>query len=163
MKVLRKKDVIKRKVVTHTRAERSVLEEINHPFIVNLRYAFQTDSKLYLVLDYVGGGELFTRLDEELELPEDVTKFYAASVVLALEHLHKKNIVYRDLKPENILFHKDGYICLTDFGFAKREVSSYDLHVEVDYLTCSTASTHRIFIFNYCVCYPALMPSGGRR
>eukprot|EP00457_Paulinella_chromatophora_P000718 gb/GEZN01000718.1/.p1 GENE.gb/GEZN01000718.1/~~gb/GEZN01000718.1/.p1 ORF type:complete len:693 (-),score=118.05 gb/GEZN01000718.1/:372-2450(-) len=124
MKVLRKKDIIQKKVVGHTKSERSVLETIQHPFFVQLRYAFQTPSKLYLILDYVPGGELFTRLDEEVEFSEQVAAFYAAEVVLALEHLHTLNIIYRDLKPENILLDQEGHIRLTDFGFAKADIKS---------------------------------------
>eukprot|EP00808_Paulinella_micropora_P008078 g72365.t1 len=124
MKVLRKKDIIQKKVVGHTKSERSVLETIQHPFFVQLRYAFQTPSKLYLILDYVPGGELFTRLDEEVEFSEQVAAFYAAEVVLALEHLHALNIIYRDLKPENILLDREGHIRLTDFGFAKADIKS---------------------------------------
>jgi len=124
MKVLKKKEIIKRKVVNHTKSERSVLEAIAHPFIVNLRHAFQTDSKLYLILDYVPGGELFSRLDREIELPEKEACFYAAEVVLALEHLHSLDFIYRDLKPKNILLDAGGHICLTDFGFAKKLIEA---------------------------------------
>ena len=107
----------------HTIAERQVLEQVEHPFIVNLQYAFQTPSKLYLIMDYIGGGELFSRLDDEMELAEEAAKFYAAEVILALETLHSKDIIYRDLKPENILFQMDGHISVADFGFAKQHVT----------------------------------------
>lgn len=95
MKVLKKADIIKRKVVGHTKNERQVLEVVRHPFIVKLRYAFQTDTKLYLILDYLKGGELFTRLDKEMEFTEYDTAFYAAECLLAIEHLHSKDIIYR--------------------------------------------------------------------
>lgn len=122
MKVLRKRDVIKQKVVTHANAEKMVLTEVNHPFIVGLAFAFQTPAKLYLVMEYVGGGELFSRLDEVEEMEEREARFYACEVLLALEHLHAKDFVYRDLKPENILIRMNGHICLADFGFAKKAV-----------------------------------------
>jgi len=109
-------------MVSHTKSERLVLETVNHPFIVSLRYAFQTSCKLYLILNYVGGGELFVKLDKEQEIAEKDACFYAAEIVVALEHLHSLDIVYRDLKPENILLDTEGHICLTDFGFAKRHV-----------------------------------------
>lgn len=111
-------------VLCCAQAERDVLKAVRHPFIVNLRYAFQTPSKLYLVLDFIGGGELFNRLnaskDHALSVRE--ARFYAAEMVLALEHLHANDIVYRDLKPENVLLQKDGHVCLTDFGFAKENI-----------------------------------------
>lgn len=119
MKVLRKSEVVRRKVVKHMQNERQVLEVVRHPFVVSLRYAFQTKHKLYLIMDYIPGGELFTRLDKEYELSETDTRFYASEICCALAHLHKHGIIYRDLKPENLLLTHDGHICLTDFGFAK--------------------------------------------
>ena len=108
--------------------ERKVLESIQHPFIVNLRYAFQTETKLYLVMDYIAGGELFQRLDTipSHQLNYNDCKFYAAQLVLAIEHLHSQSIIYRDLKPENVLLDTAGNIVLTDFGFAKPEVNAVD-------------------------------------
>lgn len=102
MKVVMKSEAIRKNVVANMLAEKNVLEAVRHPFIVNLRFAFQSESKLYLVLDYISGGELFARLDaskdHSLSLKE--CRFYAAEIVLAIEHLHKNNIIYRDLKPE---------------------------------------------------------------
>jgi hypothetical protein len=102
MKVVAKSEAIRKNVVANMRAERDVLEAVRHPFIVNLRFAFQTHSKLYLVFDYIGGGELFARLNASKDhaLPIKEARFYAAEIVLAIEHLHKLDIVYRDLKPE---------------------------------------------------------------
>lgn len=119
MKVLRKDAIIARKQVAHTRAEKAILQKIQHPFIVNLNYAFQTEDKLYMVLDYINGGELFFHLKKEGKFPEDRVKLYAAEIAQALHHLHSLNIVYRDLKPENILLDSDGHICITDFGLSK--------------------------------------------
>eukprot|EP00002_Diphylleia_rotans_P017592 TRINITY_DN3411_c0_g1_i1.p1 TRINITY_DN3411_c0_g1~~TRINITY_DN3411_c0_g1_i1.p1 ORF type:complete len:455 (-),score=112.68 TRINITY_DN3411_c0_g1_i1:244-1608(-) len=119
MKAIKKQDVIARNEVDHTMAEKTVLASINHPFIVNLRYAFQTADKLYLVLDFVNGGELFYHLQRDKRFSEPRAKFYGAEITLALDYLHKHNIVYRDLKPENLLLDSYGHICMTDFGLCK--------------------------------------------
>jgi serine/threonine protein kinase len=119
MKVLRKEAIIARKQVAHTRAEKSILQKIQHPFIVRLHYAFQTKDKLYMILDYINGGELFYHLKKEGRFPEIRVKFYAAEIVCAMAHLHSLQIVYRDLKPENILIDMEGHICITDFGLSK--------------------------------------------
>jgi p70 ribosomal S6 kinase len=101
MKVLRKAHIVLHsKDKEHTRTERTVLEALRHPFIVRLFYAFQTDSKLYLILLYASGGELFTYLDRQKMFMEDTARFYIAELVLAIEHLHQLGIIYRDLKPE---------------------------------------------------------------
>lgn len=120
MKVLRKaKIVINQKDTAHTKAERNILESIKHPFIVDLIYAFQTGGKLYLILEYLPGGELFMHLEREGIFSEETACFYLAEITLALEHLHSCGIIYRDLKPENILLDKDGHVKLTDFGLSK--------------------------------------------
>src|SRR5690606_25629801 len=101
MKVLNKKDVIEKQQVEHTLSERNVLiQAYSSPFIVGLKFSFQTPQKLYLVLDYMNGGELFFHLQNEQVFTEDRARFYAAELVLAIEHLHKFNVIYRDLKPE---------------------------------------------------------------
>lgn len=96
---------------------------MDHPFIIALRYAFQTKAKLYMVFDFVCGGELFQHLKKVEFFPEERAKFYAAEILLALEFLHKKKVVYRDLKPENVLLDLDGHVKITDFGLAK-EISA---------------------------------------
>lgn len=127
MKVLNKQHLVKRAQVEHTQSERNILEDIEHPFIVSLRFAFQTPTKLYMVLDYFNGGELFHHLTKEGRFSVDRTVFYAAQIVLALECLHQHKIVYRDLKPENILVTASGYLKLTDFGLSKQDVSGTTL------------------------------------
>jgi serine/threonine protein kinase len=126
MKVLTKSNIIKRNQVEHTRTERNVLGRIVHPFIVGLNYAFQTQDKLFLVLDYCSGGELFFHLGREGKFEEDRARFYAAQIVLALEHLHSLNVIYRDLKPENVLLDHKGNVRLTDFGLSKENVEGVD-------------------------------------
>jgi serine/threonine protein kinase len=119
MKVLRKKHLITTGALEGTMVEREVLRSIRHPFIVSLHYAFQTEGKVYLVMDYLNGGQLFFHLREEAMFSEDLVRFYTAEIVLALEHLHQQGIIHRDLKPENILLNSDGNLCLTDFGLSK--------------------------------------------
>lgn len=121
MKVL-KKATLKLRDRERTKMERNILASINHPFIVRLHYAFQTEGKLYLVLDFLRGGDLFGRLAKEFMFTEEDVKFYMAELVLALDHLHSLGIIYRDLKPENILLDHDGHIALTDFGLSKEAV-----------------------------------------
>lgn len=113
--------IVRAQLVEQTKTERTILESINrHPFVVKLYYAFQDHEKLYLILEYAQGGELFTRMLTERMLPEDKAAFYMAEMVLALEHLHRNvGVVYRDLKPENILLDADGHVLLTDFGLSK--------------------------------------------
>ncbi|XP_055388711.1 serine/threonine-protein kinase Sgk2-like [Condylostylus longicornis] len=122
MKMLRKENIIKRNQVEHTKTERNVLESINHPFIVQLYFAFQTPKKLYFVMEYCPGGELFFHLSLAGRLSEGRARYYASEIVLALEHLHKLDIVYRDLKPENVLLDEEGHVRLTDFGLSKEGV-----------------------------------------
>lgn len=143
MKVLKKASLfVHAKNAEHTKAERQILEEVRHPFIVQLMYAFQTQDRLYLILQYAVGGELFTQMAAgkifglqmctscnayiyakstllEQMFSENAARFYIAELVLALEHLHKLGIVYRDLKPENCMLDADGHILLTDFGLSK--------------------------------------------
>ncbi|XP_057322716.1 ribosomal protein S6 kinase beta-1-like [Microplitis mediator] len=123
MKVLCKASIIRnQKDTAHTKAERNILEAVKHPFIVNLIYAFQTGGKLYLILEYLCGGELFTYLDREGIFLEDTACFYLSEIILALQHLHKLGIIYRDLKPENILLDREGHVKLTDFGLCKEHI-----------------------------------------
>ncbi|RUO96241.1 kinase-like domain-containing protein, partial [Jimgerdemannia flammicorona] len=119
MKVIRKAHIISRSEVTHTLAERTVLAQINNPFIVPLKFSFQSPDKLYLVLAFINGGELFHHLQMEGSFDEERARFYTAELLCALECLHGFNVVYRDLKPENILIDYNGHIALCDFGLCK--------------------------------------------
>lgn len=100
-----------------------ILERINHPFIVKLHYAFQTPERLYFVIDFLNGGELFFHLRKETKFNEVRVRFYAAEIILALECLHGNGIIYRDLKPENVILDSEGHIKLTDFGLSKLQVT----------------------------------------
>ncbi|KAM9949963.1 hypothetical protein ACTFIT_011188 [Dictyostelium discoideum] len=124
MKVLNKNNIIERKEVDHTRSEKNILQKLVHPFLVNLNYSFQTNDKLYFIMDYINGGELFFHLQNEEKFDEIRVKFYCAEIVCGLEYLHNCGIIYRDLKPENILLTSDGHIVLTDFGISKEGLVS---------------------------------------
>ncbi|GEQ71493.1 hypothetical protein JCM33374_g5177 [Metschnikowia sp. JCM 33374] len=126
MKILSKKLIVKKKEIAHTIGERNILVRTSaaaSPFIVGLKFSFQTVSDLYLVTDYMSGGELFWHLQKEGRFGEERAKFYIAELVLALEHLHDNDIVYRDLKPENILLDANGHISLCDFGLSKANLN----------------------------------------
>jgi serine/threonine protein kinase len=125
MKVFRKDFLVESKAVSSTFVERDVLKKCSHPNIVKLHYAFQDADRLYLVMDYINGGQLFNVLrDGDSVADEKLARFYLAELVLALEYLHDNNIVHRDLKPENILIDEDGHVLLTDFGLAKEHISN---------------------------------------
>ena len=119
MKILEKRQIIKLKQVDHLQNEIKILSLISHPFIVSTSGYAQDDTYIYILLELITGGELFTFLREQVKFFEDEAMFYAGQVVLIFEYLHNKNIIYRDLKPENLLIDNFGYLKLTDFGFAK--------------------------------------------
>lgn len=120
LKILKKKELFRMKQIDHAVQESSLLSDVKHPFIVTLFRGFMDDDRLYLLLEYIVGGELFSHLRKAGKFPNDVAKFYSAQVLLAVEYLHSKDIIYRDLKPENLLLDNQGNIKITDFGFAKR-------------------------------------------
>jgi serum/glucocorticoid-regulated kinase 2 len=141
LKTIRKAHIISRSEVAHTLAERSVLAQINNPFIVPLKFSFQSPEKLYFVLAFVNGGELFHHLQKEQRFDINRARFYAAELLCALECLHGFNVIYRDLKPENILLDYTGHIALCDFGLCKLDMKDEDrtnskhTRPEVAYLT----------------------------
>jgi len=120
LKILKKSEIIRLKQVDHIKSEVSLLKEISHPFVVNLMGHFQDERKLYMVLEYVAGGELFSHLRREGRFTDDHGRYYAAEIVLAFAYMHSLNVVYRDLKPENLLISPTGHMKITDFGFAKK-------------------------------------------
>ncbi|XP_076359815.1 ribosomal protein S6 kinase alpha-5-like isoform X1 [Tachypleus tridentatus] len=138
MKVLKKAAIVqKQKTLEHTKTERQVLESIRQsPFLVTLHYAFQTDAKLHLILDYVSGGDLFTHLYQRQHFTEGEVRFYIGEIILALEHLHRLGIIYRDIKLENILLDAQGHVVLTDFGLSKEFLPHETIHRTYSY--CGT-------------------------
>jgi serum/glucocorticoid-regulated kinase 2 len=138
IKSMHKEDIIDKDHIEHTRCERYVLEKSQSPFLVSLEFAFQTPEKLFFVMKFMRGGELFIHLKRNKRFDEERTKFYAAEIILGLEYLHNMGVIYRDLKPENILMDEEGHICLTDFGMSKRLKSGQLTHSFVgtpDYLS----------------------------
>jgi p70 ribosomal S6 kinase len=126
MKVMKKQRIVERAHGEYVKAERDVLTAVFHPYIVTLRYSFQTSSKLYLVLDFISGGHLFFQLYRQGIFDEPLARLYTAELVLAIAHLHSLGFVHRDLKPENVLLDSEGHIKVTDFGLAKGEMGDDD-------------------------------------
>jgi len=124
MKVLNKKNILDNGELEHTKTEKNILQKLIHPFLVNLNYSFQTADKLYFIMDYINGGELFYHLQKEHKFTSERVRFYCGEIVLGLEYLHNSGVIYRDLKPENILLTDDGHICMTDFGISKEGLLS---------------------------------------
>ncbi|WPG99364.1 Hypothetical protein R9X50_00217800 [Acrodontium crateriforme] len=140
---------VHKRMIEQTRTERSILESVNrHPFVVKLFYAFQDQEKLYLILEYAQGGELFHHLAMERMFTEDTSAFYMAEIVLALEHLHTNvRVIYRDLKPENCLLDSEGHLLLTDFGLSKVALEEDDGRTNsvlgtVDYMAPEVVQAH---------------------
>ncbi|KAF9646002.1 kinase-like protein [Thelephora ganbajun] len=129
MKTLKKEEMLKKDQLAHVRAERDVLAESNSPWVVQLYYSFQDPAYLYLIMEFLAGGDLMTMLIKYDTFSEDVTRFYIAECVLAIEAVHNLGFIHRDIKPDNILIDKDGHIKLSDFGlstgFHKQHDSSY--------------------------------------
>lgn len=119
MKVMNKALIKEKDYLNFIKLEKRLTQKLQHPFILKLQYSFQCTQKLYLLLDFEGGGSLFYHLKKKKRFTEKEVLFYAAETVLAIEYLHSKKILYRDLKPENILVSRDGHIKLADFGLSK--------------------------------------------
>jgi len=122
MKVIHKLKIMSQNIIRYVMTEKRVMAHTNHPFIVKLRSAFQTKERLFLVMDYCAGGDLSQYLLREKRFTEDRARIYLAEITLAIESLHKRNIIFRDLKPDNIVIDKDGHVLLTDFGLSKEGI-----------------------------------------
>lgn len=123
IKVIKKEAIIAKDEVAHTLTENRVLRNTSHPFLISLKYSFQTSERLCFVMEYVNGGELFFHLSRERVFSEERAKFYAAEILLALKYLHQQGIIYRDLKLENLLLDKDGHMKIADFGLCKEQIN----------------------------------------
>ncbi len=119
MKSIKKDVLIDHDQIENTMLEKKILQSVNHPFLCSLVFCFQTEDRIYFIMNFVRGGELFQHLKKFKVFDEEKVKFYAAQIGMALEYLHERAIVYRDLKPENILMDEQGYLQLADFGMAK--------------------------------------------
>jgi len=119
MKILSKNQLKITHQEEHTKTERDLMVKLTSPFLVNIKFAFQDEAKLYIVSDFMQGGDMFYHLHSQNKFPEKKAKFYLIEIILGLEALHKNNMIYRDLKPENILMDSEGHIKLTDFGLSK--------------------------------------------
>ena len=111
--------ILRKNQMNNTQVERMILERLDNPFIVKLHFAFQSPERLYFVIDFLNGGELFFHLRKEIRFNEPRSQFYAAEILIALECLHSNGIIYRDLKPENVILDAEGHLKLTDFGLSK--------------------------------------------
>jgi protein kinase X len=120
LKIMSIAEVLRLKQTDHVKNEKEILLLVKHPFIINLYWATHNDKFLYMLLEYVCGGELFSYLRNAVKFSNDTAVFFAAEIVSALEYLHSLSIIYRDLKPENLLLDRDGHIRICDFGFAKK-------------------------------------------
>lgn len=119
MKEMSKQRILSKKSVNSVLNERSLLSKLHHNFMVNMKYAFQDRNNLYLVMDYLGGGDLRYHICKHRRFSELQTKFFVANIVLCLEYLHNNSIIHRDIKPENLVFDSEGYLRITDFGIAR--------------------------------------------
>ena len=120
MKSLKKDLLIEQEQIENTLLEKEILQTIDYPLLCGLVFCFQTEERIYFIMPFLSGGELFQHLRKFRTFDEEKVRFYGAQIALALEYLHSKGIVYRDLKPENILMDEQGYLKLADFGMAKK-------------------------------------------
>ena len=118
MKVLRKSEMVSKEQVGHVRAERDALVEADHQWVVKMFFSFQDPTNLYLVMEFLPGGDLMTLLMKEDTLSEEVAQFYMAETALAIEYIHSLNFIHRDIKPDNLLLDSKGHVKLSDLGFA---------------------------------------------
>ena len=122
LKEMSKLKIIDKKSEKSINSEREFLSKLHHPFIVNMHYAFQDTDNLYLVMDFLNGGDLRYHISRYRRFSEEQTRFFIACMIYSLEYIHSKNIIHRDIKPENLVLDENGYLCITDFGIAKENL-----------------------------------------
>jgi serine/threonine protein kinase len=120
MKEMSKSLIITKKSVTSVMNERQLLCELKHPYLVNMFYAFQDRDNLYLIMDYMSGGDLRYHIGRQRRFSEEQTRFFVACIFLGLEYLHNNEIIHRDIKPENLVLDNQGYVRITDLGIARK-------------------------------------------
>ena len=125
MKIIKKSKIKNEKDIEHIIHQRKILEQIDHPFITKLKFSFQTERKLYIITDFIPGGTLLYHIRNLGRFNEETVKIYLAQIILAIEYLHKKSIIYRSLTPETISLDSNGYIKLSDFSFSKSDIFFY--------------------------------------
>lgn len=119
MKEMAKARIISKRSVNSVMNEKKFLSTLNHPFLVNMHYAFEDNQNLFLVIDLMSGGDLRFHIGKHRRFSEEQTKFFVACMLLCLEYLHKHCILHRDIKPENLVFDDSGYLRITDLGIAR--------------------------------------------
>ena len=157
MKEMSKLKIIDKKSIKSIKNERDILSKIYHPFIINMYYSFQDKENLYIIMDYLKGGDLRYNMCEKKNFSEEQAKFFIACIILSLEYIHSNNIIHRDLKPENLILNNKGYLKLTDFGIAK----IYNKNIDNSNETSGTLSYMSPEVLlglnhNFCVDYYAL-------
>ena len=147
MKVLSKETVLRKEQVAYAMSERDVMANLEHPYLVSLRFSFQTQHRLFLVMDYLEGGHLWLHMKSGF-FSEDVARVFTAEIVLAIGHLHSMDIAHRDLKPENILLDSSNHLRLTDFGLAKKDMSAdcraHTMVGTIDYMSPEVRSANQV-------------------
>ena len=119
LKEMSKRKILDKKSEKSINSERKFLSILNHPFIVNMHYAFQDNDNLYLVMDMLSGGDLRYHCSRYRTFSEEQTRFFIACIIYSLEYIHFNNVIHRDIKPENLVLDDKGYVRVTDFGIAK--------------------------------------------
>lgn len=138
IKILRKDQLVNENQIKPILSERKVLEQLDHPFLIKLHWAFQSHNELFFVMDICTGGELFCHLLLQRRFSERLAKFYMCEILLGFHYMHERDIVYRDIKPENILVDMDGHIRIADFGLSKviaKDERSYSFCGSPEYLS----------------------------